>query len=116
MPPLNQTYTYDAMGNRKAYADQALSASYATNNVNQYTAIGSAWSATYDHNGNILTDGLKTYVWDAENQLILPLRWRIPHSDPCAPITLMTGVGAERREDELWAYFWGMVRPIDYGL
>jgi len=47
----------------------ASSVSYSANNLNQYTAVGSA-SPTYDGNGNLTSDGTFTYGYDAENRLI----------------------------------------------
>jgi RHS repeat-associated protein len=42
---------------------------YAVNWLNQYTAAGPA-SFTYDANGNLISDGSGTYVYDVENRLI----------------------------------------------
>ncbi len=39
------------------------------NNLNQATAI-SGQALSYDANGNLLSDGARTYSWDAENRLI----------------------------------------------
>lgn len=45
----------------------AQTASY--NNLNQLTNL-SGQALTYDANGNLLSDGTRTYSWDAENRLI----------------------------------------------
>jgi RHS repeat-associated protein len=42
---------------------------YQTNGLNQYTTAGSA-SFTYDANGNLTSDGAKTYLYDVENRLV----------------------------------------------
>ena len=42
---------------------------YAVNGLNQYTTVGAA-SPTYDANGNLITDGTNTYIYDAENRLV----------------------------------------------
>jgi RHS repeat-associated protein len=39
------------------------------NNLNQLTAL-SGQSLTYDADGNLLSDGARTYSWDAENRLV----------------------------------------------
>ncbi len=39
------------------------------NNVNALTSL-SGQPFTYDANGNLLSDGLRTYAWDAENRLV----------------------------------------------
>jgi len=76
VPPLDQTYTYDPMGNRSAYSESGTAVAYTKNNANQYTGIVAAGaialtqSPVYDPNGNMLSDGVKNYGWDAENQLV----------------------------------------------
>ena len=42
---------------------------YAVNGLNQYTTVAAA-AHTYDANGNLITDGTNTYVYDAENRLV----------------------------------------------
>lgn len=41
-----------------------------TRNYSVYVPAGSDRSYTYDFNGNLLSDGLRTYEWDALNRLI----------------------------------------------
>src|SRR5215213_2546591 len=69
------TYTYDAAGRRKniggsfartAFPQPLTSSTY--NATNQLTQRASS-SLTYDLNGNLTSDGVKTYTWDARNQL-----------------------------------------------
>ncbi|KQV29314.1 peptidase C39 [Rhizobium sp. Root1203] len=46
-----------------------LSQTASVNNLNQLTIVnGQGYS--YDHNGNLLSDGQRSYSWDAENRLI----------------------------------------------
>jgi len=69
------TYEFDAAGRRlniggnfaRTGLPQALTtASY--NAVNQQTGFG-AQSLTYDNNGNLTSDGVNTYTWNARDQL-----------------------------------------------
>ena len=68
------TYKYDAAGNRTSVVDSAgtESATYATNNLNEYTSVGPT-TYTYDRDGNLqtMTDnaGTTTYTYDAAGQL-----------------------------------------------
>ena len=60
-----QTLSYDSQGNRQT----GYGTSYQTNALNQYTSVGGAtW--THDADGNPLSDGTQTYVYDAENRLV----------------------------------------------
>lgn len=93
VPPLDQSYSYDPMGNRRAYSDQSASTAYTANNANRYTAVGGI-ASTYDANGNLLSDGVKNYAWDAENQLIAVA--------PVSPVT-----GSQKVE---YSYDWRMRR------
>jgi len=70
------TFEYDANGRRtriggsfaRSVSPQALSlASY--NAANQQASFGSQ-SLTYDLNGNLLSDGVNSYTWDARNRLV----------------------------------------------
>ncbi|MFO0291347.1 MAG: ELWxxDGT repeat protein [bacterium] len=67
------TYQYDAAGNRTAVVDSGVTAAYTTNNLNQYTSVGTA-TYTYDTDGNLIakTQGgqTSTYSYDTENRLI----------------------------------------------
>jgi RHS repeat-associated protein len=72
-------YSYDATNRRVGqtatdnswwnYPTAAASVAYTANNLNQYSAVGSA-SPTYDGNGNLTNDGTFAYGYDAENRLI----------------------------------------------
>jgi RHS repeat-associated protein len=47
----------------------AVQRAYTTNGLNQYSAAGSA-GFTYDRNGNLITDGTNSFVYDVENRLV----------------------------------------------
>lgn len=57
-------YTYDAAGNRLT----ADGTNYSANNLNQYSVVGAS-DFTYDNNGNLTSDGSKTFSYDYENRL-----------------------------------------------
>jgi RHS repeat-associated protein len=65
-------YSYDAAGNRTTVVDNSAIADYSTNNLNQYTSVGTA-TYTYDKDGNLTskTQGgnTSTYTYDVENRL-----------------------------------------------
>ncbi|MBF0480011.1 MAG: RHS repeat protein, partial [Candidatus Omnitrophica bacterium] len=58
-------YTYDGVGNRQT----ANGTAYVANNVNQYTKVGTA-VYSYDANGNLKTDGVNTFAYDEDNNLL----------------------------------------------
>jgi hypothetical protein len=47
----------------------AVNRSYTTNGLNQYSAAGNA-AFGYDLNGNLTSDGSRTYTYDIENRLV----------------------------------------------
>jgi RHS repeat-associated protein len=51
------------------YPSSALSQTASYNNLNQLTNL-SGQAYTYDANGNLVSDGVRTYAWDAENRLV----------------------------------------------
>jgi RHS repeat-associated protein len=52
-----------------AFADRYdVNRSYTTNGLNQYSAAGPS-SFSYDANGNLISDGATTFVYDGENRL-----------------------------------------------
>jgi RHS repeat-associated protein len=73
-------YSYDAAGRRIAIdgslasvAAPALSTSSAYNANNQLTSFAdssSSVSPSYDANGNMISDGINSYTWDARNYLV----------------------------------------------
>ena len=62
--PANDTYTYDAVGNRTA----KNSTSYAYDNADQLTTAGGS-SYGYDNNGNQTSRGSDAFAWDHENRM-----------------------------------------------
>ena len=72
----NLSYFYDSAGRRTAiggsFARTGLPNSLSTTNynaANQQTAFG-AQALTYDLNGNLTSDGINSYAWDARNELV----------------------------------------------
>ena len=70
------TYTYDANGRRTktsgslAKTDLPDTISTASYDANNRLATWGSQILNYDANGNLTSDGLKTYIWNARNQLI----------------------------------------------
>jgi len=66
-------YTYDGAGNRISVLDNGVTTTYSTNNLNQYSKVGTN-NYTYDKDGNLVskTEDGKTYnyTYDTENRLI----------------------------------------------
>lgn len=69
---LQNTYAYDAVGNRTTANLNTVNNTYTTNNLNQYTALSGSQSfnPTYDGNGNLTYDGLFYKRYDAEGHLV----------------------------------------------
>ncbi|MBK9382961.1 MAG: RHS repeat protein [Chitinophagaceae bacterium] len=68
-PVIQNTYTYDAVGNRTAANLNGTATTYSINNLNQLTGVNST-SFTFDDRGNITFDGTFYKTYDAENRLI----------------------------------------------
>ena len=70
---LTISYEYDAAGNRISVKDSGATTAYSTNNLNQYTNVGSA-TYTFDKDGNLIANkqGSQTwtYSYDTENRLV----------------------------------------------
>jgi RHS repeat-associated core domain len=67
VPATIRDYAYDVIGNRTSDQD----GSYGRNSLNQYTsAPGFGGTITYDENGNLTHDGVRSFSYDAENRLI----------------------------------------------
>jgi RHS repeat-associated protein len=70
------TYTYDANGQRIAVGGSLASSGFpkqfglaqydANNRLTKLDGV----SYTYDNNGNLLNDGVNTYIWNARDQLV----------------------------------------------
>ena len=67
----NQTrqYVYDAAGNRISTLVNGVATSYSSNALNQYTTVGGA-GYSYDADGNLLSDGVRSYQYNSENRMI----------------------------------------------
>jgi len=68
IPSQDLTYNYDSLGNRTSTVVNGVTTLYTTNNMNQYTSVGGV-PYSYDANGNLLSDGANTYVYNTINQL-----------------------------------------------
>ena len=67
-------FNYDDIGNRELASTTTQTNSYEVNELNQYTNLtdgGASSTLTYDSDGNLLSDGTWTYIWNSENRLIL---------------------------------------------
>ena len=61
-------YAYDGIGNRETAYEDGTTTAYSANNVNQYTAVGSA-QPSYDADGNLVSDGTRMFAWSASGRL-----------------------------------------------
>ncbi|MGE3311711.1 MAG: RHS repeat-associated core domain-containing protein [Limisphaerales bacterium] len=61
-------YKYDALGNRMFTIVNGIRTEYVANNMNQYLSVGSL-PQEYDADGNLISDGLRTYGYDTLNRL-----------------------------------------------
>jgi RHS repeat-associated protein len=66
-------YHYDAAGNRTFVIDNGVRTDYVTNNLDQYTSIGTV-SYVYDPDGNLIVkrdaNQVSTYTYNDDNQLL----------------------------------------------
>ena len=72
------TWSYDNAGNRE-YSSMfnvqgSMSKTYTSNNLNQYSSTlniehGTLSNYSYTADGNLLSDGVRSYTWDAKNRL-----------------------------------------------
>lgn len=72
-PIIQNTYTYDALGNRTAANLNGVNTTYTGNNLNQLTNSNNGTqniNFTYDNNGNLTYDGLFYKAYDAEKRLV----------------------------------------------
>ena len=65
----SRQYVYDAAGNRISTLVNGVATSYSSNALNQYTSVGGA-GYSYDADGNLLSDGLRSYEYNSENRMI----------------------------------------------
>jgi RHS repeat-associated protein len=66
-------YTLDPAGNITKFAAPSGTSAALYNQVNELTMFAGT-PFTYDADGNLLSDGVRTYGWDAENRLIAMTR------------------------------------------
>ncbi|MEQ1742928.1 MAG: RHS repeat-associated core domain-containing protein [Candidatus Nitrotoga sp.] len=62
-------YYYDHGDNLTTITAPAITTNFTVNNLNQ-VAAANGQSYVYDANGNLVDDGVRTYLWDAENRLL----------------------------------------------
>ncbi|MBX9782098.1 MAG: T9SS type A sorting domain-containing protein [Chitinophagaceae bacterium] len=70
---INNTYTYDALGNRISANLNGTNTNYTTNNLNQLVTSNNGVQTinyTYDANGNLSYDGKYYKTYDAEKRLM----------------------------------------------
>jgi RHS repeat-associated protein len=70
----------------------AVNRAYAANGLNQYTAAGTS-GFTYDANGNLTSDGSRTYVYDVENRLVSSSNGAALAYDPLGRLWQVTAPG-----------------------
>lgn len=61
-------YFYDAAGNRVRMIQNGVTSDYVVNALNQYVSVGGI-NQNYDADGNLLFDGIHTFVYDQKSQL-----------------------------------------------
>ena len=64
-------YVFDPIGSRITATNNAEGTAYSANELNQYTIISNTVRVlpVHDDDGNMLTNGVWSYVWDGENRL-----------------------------------------------
>ena len=69
----DSSYDYDPIGNRVFSSLNAATNTYTANSLNQYSSLQpkdlQPINLSYDLDGNMLTNGVWSYIWDAENRL-----------------------------------------------
>ena len=69
-PLANMNYFYDLIGNRTSATENSATTTYASNLVNQYTAVN-AVVPVYDLDGNMTNYNGWSYTYNGENRLIV---------------------------------------------
>ena len=62
-------YGYDKLGNRKKTIIDSDTVVYSPNSLCQYVKVDGT-QLTYDNNGNLTYDGVRSYTYDCENRLL----------------------------------------------
>ena len=82
MDARNYCFMYDWSGNRRFSVVDQRTNSYVVNGLSQYTQInddgGGLIAPSYDRDGNLVTNGLWSYTWDAENRFVSALSNGVP--------------------------------------
>lgn len=68
-PVIQNSYTYDAVGNRTSANLNGTIKNYSINNLNQVIAVDGI-NKVYDNRGNLIDDGVFFKTYDADNRLI----------------------------------------------
>ncbi len=68
-PNIQNSYNYDAVGNRTAANLNGAVTTYSINNLNQLTGVN-ATNFTFDNRGNLTYDGTFYKTYDADNRLV----------------------------------------------
>ncbi len=68
-------FAYDFIGNHTTSSVDTVETTYVANSLNQYSQVSvpsvpSVENLSYDLDGNMLTNGMFSYSWDAENRLV----------------------------------------------
>jgi RHS repeat-associated protein len=69
IPETAVLYNYDTIGNRASVVSDGDTTWYVSNNMNEYEYVGGV-PYVYDDNGNVVDDGMYTYLYDYANRLI----------------------------------------------
>jgi RHS repeat-associated protein len=70
--PATAAYAYDGIGNLLSHTSPSITNQYTANSLNQYTTISggpTSVSVAYDLDGNLLTNGVFSYAYDAASRL-----------------------------------------------
>jgi RHS repeat-associated protein len=67
-PSTQTAYSLDPVGNWNSKTTDAVTQNRTHNSTNELVQIDAS-SLTYDHNGNVISDGSNTYSYDEENRL-----------------------------------------------
>ena len=83
------TATVSTGTNNVSVVAQDVDGNVSTNNYQVVVPSGSGSSYTYDLNGNLTSDGSRTFSWDAKNELV-----KITYADTSYTVFTYNGVGA----------------------
>jgi len=113
-----RNYAYDPMGNRKTssvWGGEPVAedvTTYTANNVNQYTATANpSESFTYDFDGNLTSDGERSYAWDDENRLF----WVAPKTPTIGDVAWEYEYDYLGRRVRKYSYLWDPNMNGGYG-